>query len=116
MAVCHRCDNPSCVNPAHLFLGTKADNSADMVRKGRQRTPQGEASGAAKLTEVSVIALRNVASLGIWSHRQLAKWWGIKHATVTAIVNRRTWKHVEGHHHLASMPIPASTPSDAACP
>jgi len=84
------------VNPAHLFLGTPADNTADMDAKGRRRTvvASGEAHHNAKLTEASVFALRRAAALGLWSNVQLAKWWGINHGTVARIVARQTWAHV----------------------
>ena len=61
LCVCHHCDTPSCVRPPHLFLGTIADNNADMVQKGRNgRTGfHGESNPRAKLTEVIVLSLRN---------------------------------------------------------
>ena len=55
--VLHRCDVPSCVNPAHLFIGSNNDNIKDMVKKGRHGTLKGEASGRAKITEADVIAI-----------------------------------------------------------
>lgn len=63
MCVCHKCDTPSCVNPKHLWLGTHADNVADMIRKGRQptsaqRSRRGESNGRAKLTRVDVASIR----------------------------------------------------------
>jgi hypothetical protein len=58
MFVCHKCDNPKCFNPNHLFVGTSQDNINDMVRKGRQRSLKGEASGQAKLTNKQVEEIR----------------------------------------------------------
>lgn len=56
--VCHSCDVPLCINPDHLFLGTTADNMADMVKKGRASRQRGSANPQAKLTEEQVVALR----------------------------------------------------------
>ena len=60
MAVCHRCDNPSCFNPEHLFVGTFADNNRDMIAKGRGRNGQ----GAPKLTDAQVAEIRARSSSG----------------------------------------------------
>ncbi len=95
MNVCHRCDQPACVNPDHLFLGTQADNMADMARKGRaNRTGggMGEAHGMAKLTEVAVRAIISDER----SHRKIASAHGISKTLVGMIKRRQTWRHLDG--------------------
>lgn len=92
--VLHRCDNPSCVNPNHLFLGTYKDNSDDMIRKGRAVHVKGEQHGCAKLTESQVIEIRNrYAAEGI-SHKKLAKEYNVNENTICKIIIRKTWKHI----------------------
>ena len=88
LRVCHHCDNPSCVRPEHLFLGTAADNAADMVRKDRQS--QGERKPSAKLTPEIVRAIRSSA-LGV---RELARLHGVCHKTVSDIIHHRKWRQV----------------------
>jgi spore coat polysaccharide biosynthesis protein SpsF (cytidylyltransferase family) len=87
MSVCHSCDNPGCVNPSHLWLGTARDNCADKVRKGRQAT--GEAHGKAKLTASEVADIRlNPANL---SHRQLAENYGVTRGAIGKILRGQSW-------------------------
>lgn len=95
MFVCHKCDNPPCVNPEHLFLGTNRDNILDAVAKGRHwtRPPRGEAASAAILTEKKVLRIRASHAAGM-SQSQLAKRYGVAVSTVSAAVTRRTWKHI----------------------
>ena len=97
MLVCHSCDNPSCVNPAHLFVGTNRDNQRDMFAKGRcsARPPihWGENNTNTKLTEQGVRQIRDGHAQGM-SMRRIAMLHGVDTSTVSAVVNRRTWKHV----------------------
>jgi len=88
--VLHECDNPKCVNPDHLFLGTHQDNMADMVKKGRQRALSGEDSPACKITEGIAINILNSQL----SYNETAKKYGVSKSTVAAIKQRRTWKHL----------------------
>jgi len=98
MWVCHRCDNPPCVNPAHLFLGSRADNLSDMRRKSRGKVPGagwsgalGENHRAAKLTWALVAEARERFSRGeILS--ALARDYGVTPPTMWAVVHRKTWK------------------------
>lgn len=92
MCVLHRCDNPACVNPSHLFLGTHGDNMRDMVRKKRHAQPnqKGEANRNAKLTEEQIRSIR----IDTRSQYQIARDYGIHQMTVSDILRRRIWKHV----------------------
>lgn len=89
--VLHDCDTPACVNPAHLRLGTNADNMADRNAKGR--TACGERSGTAKLSTDAVAAIRARLAAGE-TGRALAREYGVTDATIVAIRHNRTWKHV----------------------
>jgi hypothetical protein len=92
--VLHRCDNPPCVNPAHLFLGTQTTNMRDCSRKGRARGgTRGEQSGNAKLTEAAIREIRERYRSG-QTQVALAKAFGVGQTTVSGIVTRRAWAHV----------------------
>lgn len=105
MVICHKCDNPPCCNPDHLFIGTQKDNIQDAARKGRIRNhmgcnggsefnpTRGENNGLAKLTEPDVKAIRELASQG-HSSWVLAKQYGVDPSAIRQVVKRQTWKHV----------------------
>jgi len=95
LLVLHRCDNPPCVNPQHLFAGTDADNMADMRAKGRANTPRGESVKAAKLTERDIWEMRHMWENGI-STRKIAAYFPVNHSTVYNIVSGKKWAHVTG--------------------
>jgi hypothetical protein len=87
ICVCHRCDNPKCVNPAHLFLGTRSDNMKDMVAKRRM-------IGNVKLTEHQVREIRNKYANGRITLKSLSREYGISLEGIHGIIRRRTWKHI----------------------
>lgn len=91
--VCHHCDNPPCVNPAHLFVDKHLGNMQDMDAKGRCQRARGEESGTAKFTEQQVLAIRQLHRDGMGTYR-LAKFYGVRLTTIQRIVKRVTWKHL----------------------
>lgn len=97
LMVCHRCDNPACCNPSHLFLGTNRDNVDDMVAKGRAPggSARGESHGLSKLTAEWVREIRRIWQGGRTKQRDLADLYGVDQQVIWSVVNRRTWKHVE---------------------
>lgn len=88
MYACHHCDNPSCVRPSHLFVGSPQDNVDDMVLKGR--VARGENRTNTKLKEKDVISIRAMNG----SNSQIAKMFGITPSNVSMIQRRKTWKHL----------------------
>jgi len=88
MMVCHHCDNPSCVRPDHLFLGTPKDNAHDMALKGR--AIQGEQHHSARISREDVIKIR----LDTRPARTIGSDYGISKTAVERIRKRVTWKHV----------------------
>ena len=109
LCVCHNCpggDNPYCVNPAHLFLGSNAENIRDRDRKGRtargaksgkhthpESTARGSQHGRAKITEHDVRAIRIAAAAGT-TYKAIAARFGISDSAIGFIVHQKTWRHV----------------------
>lgn len=90
---CHTCDNPSCVNPNHLFLGTAKDNAADMVKKGRSLFGNRNPSRlhTAKITLKQVDEIRDLCAKGL-SQAEIGKAYGISQQQVSRIFNNQRWK------------------------
>lgn len=91
--VCHRCDNPTCVNPDHLFAGTHADNMRD--RSDKMRHAHGERHGCAKLTEDDVAEIRRsyISGSPEFGQHVLARRYGVHPATIRRVVSGKTWRH-----------------------
>lgn len=89
--VCHKCDNPICVNPNHLVLGDNFSNMGDCVRKGRQA--KGSGHGKSKLTEPLVVDIRRKIASG-QTKSSIAKEFNVSVVTIVDINHRRTWKHI----------------------
>jgi hypothetical protein len=95
LIVCHHCDNPPCVNPSHLFLGTPQDNVDDRVRKGRSSrliSHFGETSPKAKLTAAQVAEIRERYSAGGVYQRELGEEFGVDQTQIGRIVRGVRWK------------------------
>lgn len=96
--VCHSCDNPACVNPSHLWLGTHRDNMQDCKSKGRNFTngeerPRGDRNPATRLTEDQVRHIRELCNQCVPRH-VIAAQFGVSKSTITAIFLRVNWKHI----------------------
>jgi hypothetical protein len=102
LCICHHCDNPGCVNPAHLFLGSVADNVADRDAKGRQCRGdahreahkgcfRGTGNGRAVLAEADIRKIR--ATIGV-TQDELARRFGVGQAQISRIRRRKLWRHV----------------------
>jgi hypothetical protein len=92
MCVMHSCDNPPCVNPAHLRLGTNGENVADMVAKGRAFRQRGSKHGNSKLTEEQVKWIRRLYKRGSTT-REIAEIFSVTQSNIWYIVLRKTWTH-----------------------
>lgn len=97
--VCHRCDNPRCVNPDHLFLGSQADNARDCVAKGRANRARqfGETNPVARLTENQVRDIHRDQR----QHREIASAYGVAESTISMIKRGRNWPHIFAEFHRA---------------
>ena len=91
LRVCHHCDNPSCCNPRHLFLGTSKDNSQDMVKKGR--SCKGSSHGCSILTEDDVFEIRELHAKGELTQQQIADKFNVTNGSVSQIILCKTWQH-----------------------
>lgn len=91
--VLHRCDNPPCCNPAHLFLGTHLDNMRDKTLKNRNNAARGEKSGKSILTDDNVTQMRRLRNQG-YTLKMLGDRFKISMSTVSIVCRGHTWRHV----------------------
>lgn len=102
LVVCHKCDNPSCCNPDHLFLGTDNDNVQDRVKKGRsasgdqhgsrthpEKIRRGEANNKCKFPDTIIVEIRELYTSGNFSYSQLSKKFGISKSQISNIVKNK---------------------------
>ena len=109
ICACHRCDNPSCVNPAHLFLGTNAQNNKDKESKGRGNPARGDKNGArihpermlrgeaqtnSKLKTEQAIGIRALYDTGRFTQKELADTFNVSRTLISFIINRKAWRHI----------------------
>jgi len=94
LVVCHACDNPLCINPAHLSIGTQKENMDDMMQKGRRARLLGEDHGRAVLNEEQVLYIRERYAKGGISQQRLANELHVDRRTVNMVIKRKTWTHV----------------------
>lgn len=89
MCVLHKCDNRRCVNPSHLFLGTRADNSRDMAVKGRSTS--GSRNESAKLSETDIPVIRSLGKRG-WTLRRISERFGVSRTAIWMVLHGLTWR------------------------
>ena len=90
--VCHHCDNPACVNPSHLFVGSQSDNMQDQKRKRRGNL--GARHGMSKFTDDIAISIRSVARGNVISQKDIASIFGMHQCNVSRILSRARWAHI----------------------
>ena len=96
LCVCHKCDNPSCINPEHLFLGTLSDNMKDAYKKGRMVIPYtpGEKHTSSILTDKKVIEILKMKKEQKITDKKLGEKFGVNRRTINNIIHNKTWKHI----------------------
>jgi len=94
LLICHSCDNPACVNPQHLFLGTQKINIQDALKKERMNGPKGTKQWLAKFKDDDIREIRKLKSSGM-NGNQIAKKYNVNRRVIYDILKKITWKHVQ---------------------
>ena len=94
LVVRHLCGRKECVNPAHLALGTSADNMRDQILAGRRASFAGELNSQHKLTERQVHLIRGMVMFSAWSRREVAQIFGVSVPQICYIANHLAWRHI----------------------
>ena len=92
MNVLHRCDNPACVNPTHLFVGSQKDNLQDMAEKHRHLC--GEKNTEAVLTAPDVVKIKKLLAMNAFSQTEIGRMFGVAQITISRIHRGLRWKHI----------------------
>ncbi len=92
LLVCHTCDNPKCINPDHLFLGTHQDNKNDCV--GKHRHSRGEKVNTSKLDEKQVMEIRKIYEKGNKNQKELGIIYGVSQVQISSIIRKQSWSHI----------------------
>lgn len=92
--ICHKCDNPPCVNPKHLYAGTQSDNLKDAANKNRRvyTSRQGSKNNLSKLKEIDVLKIRSLSKNK--TYKEIANMFNVDPTNIGYIIRRRTWTHI----------------------
>lgn len=92
--VLHKCDNPSCVYPKHLKLGTFKDNMQDKIKKGRANSVKGEKVTGSKLNTSDIVWIREMYATNLYSHQDIALKFQVTRSMIGYIIRKNNWKHI----------------------
>lgn len=93
LCVLHKCDNPECTNPSHLFIGTSKDNTQDMIKKGRKNPALGE-TRSIKLTNEKVLQIKNLLKKNELTQLEIGQLFNVDQSTISNIKRNKRWKHI----------------------